>query len=50
MRDRKTVGIGCQFLVDNEKKHRCADKIAISENRTGISSVAEYLCRLECVE
>ena len=50
MRDRKTEGIGCQFLVNDEQKRRWVEKIAISENRTRISSVEEYLCSLECVE
>ena len=36
---RKTGEIGCQFFVDDEQKDRRVDKIAISENRTGISRV-----------
>jgi hypothetical protein len=43
MSDRETGGIGCQFIVDDEMKHCCEDKIAISENRTGISSVARIV-------
>ena len=37
--DRKTGGIGCQFLVDEEKKGRCVNKIEISGNRIRISGV-----------
>ena len=39
MKVSKTEGIDCQFLVDDEMKRRSVDKIAISENRTGRSSV-----------
>ena len=39
MIDRKTGEIGCQFLIDDEQKRRCIDKVATSGNRTGISGV-----------